>query len=303
MADTQYEQYVKKLTFQEDGAGLYRQVTEISGDPFGLDVHIQYGTYVAAGKMGMEPYGSHSHDYDQVLLWIGADTDDMGELGAEVELCLGEEAEKFMITTSTAVSVPKGLPHFPASINRMDKRFIYMEVSCASECKTTPLPFDWKAFEATPVSGWNSKNRNHIIDIAFIRKGAWHYGPKNQDDSGGSLSFINGRDPEFDFLIMCESLKKAPYRFGPVPDKPHVHPKPEILFFMGTDLNNLGELGGEAEIYLGKEMERHVITEPTAVVIPKGLAHCPLIITRIDRPFILTDVRPFGSERFSPGKL
>lgn len=44
-------------------------------------------------------------------------------------------------------------------------------------------------------------------------------------------------------------------------------------------------------------------TEPTAVVIPKGVAHCPLIITRIDRPFMLTDVRPFGSERFGAGKL
>ena len=54
---------------------------------------------------------------------------------------------------------------------------------------------------------------------------------------------------------------------------------------------------------MGKEMERHVISEPTAVFIPKGLPHCPLIVTRVDRPFFLTDVRPFGSERFSPGKL
>jgi len=253
--------------------------------------------------MEAETDGPHAHDYDQALLWMGVDTNDMGELGAEIELCLGDEGEKYMITTSSSVSIPKGLPHFPATINRMDNRFIYMEISCASACKENPVTYDKKAFETVPVVGWNGKHRGHIMDTAFIRKGPWHYGPKNRDDSGGSLAFISGRDPDFDFLVMCESLKKAPYRFGPIPDKPHAHPKPEILFFIGTDTNNLGDLGGEAEIYLGKEMERHLITEPAAVVIPKGLAHCPLIITRIDRPFILTDVRPFGSERFTPGKL
>ena len=64
---------------------------------------------------------------------------------------------------------------------------------------------------------------------------------------------------------MCESLKKAPYRFGPNPEKPHAHPMPEILFFVGTDTDNLGDLGGEAEICLGKEKESYVITRPTAV--------------------------------------
>jgi hypothetical protein len=185
----------------------------------------------------------------------------------------------------------------------MDKRFIFLTVSCAPEYKEKPLRADKKAFDKTPVMTWNAKYRDNVINLAFTRKGAWSYGPKNRDDSGGSLAFIRGKDPAFDFLIMCESIKKAPYRFGPEPDKPHVHPKPEILTFIGTDLNDLSQLGGEVEIYLGKEMERHVLTVPTAVVIPGGLAHCPLVITRVDRPMILTDIRPFGSPPPVPGKL
>jgi hypothetical protein len=303
VAERKYGEYVKKLTFRDNGPGLYRQVTKMSGKSLGLDVHIEYGTYWAAGSMGKEPYGSHVHDFNQVMLWLGADMNDMGELGAEVELCLGEEAEKHMITTSTAVSVPKGLPHFPATITRMDKRFIFVAVSCAPECKEKPLPSNKKAFEKTPVMTWNAKYRDNIINLAFTRKGAWSYGPKNQDDSGGYLAFIRGKNPEFDFLIMYESLKKAPYRFGPEPDKPHAHPMPEILFFMGTDTDNLSELGGEVEIYLGKEMERQVITLPTAVVIPGKLPHCPLIVTRVDRPFVLMDVRPFGTDQPAIEKL
>lgn len=303
MAKTKYGQYVKKLSFKDDPSKLFRQVCKLSGKPWGLDFHIQFGTYIAAGQMGTAPYEPHSHDFDQVMIWIGTDTDDMGDLGAEVELCMGEEGEKYMITSSSSVNVPKGFVHYPAAITRMNRRFIYMEVSCASEYKEKSVSYDKKVFESAPVVGWNGKYRKQIMDTAFIRKGAWHYGPKNQDDSGGSLAFIYNINSEFEYLVMCESLKKAPYRFGPVPDKPHAHPKPEILFFLGTDMDDLSKLGGEAEICLGKEMEKHIIKEPTAVVIPQGLAHCPLIITKIDRPFILTDVRPFGSGDFSPGKL
>jgi uncharacterized RmlC-like cupin family protein len=302
MAEMKYGKYVKKLSFRDGGPGFYRQVASVSGKSFGLDFNIEYGAYWAAGNMGKEPYGAHVHDFDQVMFWLGADANDMGELGTEVELCLGKELEKHMITTTSAVSVPKGLPHFPATVTRMDRRFVYMEVSCSSEYSETKLPVNKKAPENTPVLMWEAKYRENIINLAFSRKGAWSYGPRNRDDSGGYLAFVRGKDTRFDFLIMCESLKKAPYRFGPIPDKPHVHPKLEILTFMGTDLNDLSVLGGEVEIALGKEAERHVITAPTAVVIPGGLPHCPLTVTRVDRPFILTDVRPFGSEGPSPRK-
>jgi hypothetical protein len=302
MAGMKYGKYVVELSFK-DGPGLYRQMTEVSGGPFDLDFHVRYGTYLAAGPMGMESYGQHKHDFNQVNFWLGTDTDIIGELGAEVELCLGEEYEKHMITTSMAVSIPKGLVHYPAMINRIDRRFIYVEVSCAREYSEEALPSPKKDLGTIPVTGWNSQYRRNIIPLAFTRKGAWGYGPTNRDDSGGHLAFIRENNPDFDFLIMCESLKKAPYRFGPNPEKPHAHPMAEILFFVGTDADNLADLGGEAEICLGKELERHVITKPTAVVIPGKLAHNPLTITRVDRPFYLMDVRPFGTEMPGIGKL
>jgi uncharacterized RmlC-like cupin family protein len=302
MAQKKYSKYVVTLDFKDDKPGFYRQVAEVSGKDFGIDFNVEYGAYIAAGNMGEAPPAPHTHEYDQVMLWLGADGNDMGELGAEVELCMGEDLEKHMITSSTAVAVPKGTPHFPANITRMDRRFAYLEVSCASERKMNKFTTNKKSSETAPVMGWDAKYRDNFISLAFSRKGAWSYGPRNRDDAGGYLAFIKGKDPAFDFLIMCESLKKAPYRFGPIPDKPHIHPKPEILFFMGTDLNDLSNLGGEAEIALGKEAETHLITKPSAVVIPGGFPHCPLTITRVDRPMILTDVRPFGSEAPSPKK-
>jgi hypothetical protein len=184
----------------------------------------------------------------------------------------------------------------------MDRRFIYMEVSCGDECKETSTKVTKEILDSSPVLTWNSEYRNNFINMAFVRKGPWHYGPKNRDDSGGYLTFINSNNPEFDFVIMHETITKAPYRFLPIPDKPHVHPKLEILTFMGADPNDLSELGGEVEVSLGKEMEKHVFTKPTAVVIPGMLPHCPVTVTRVDKPLILTDIRPFGSERPAPKK-
>jgi uncharacterized RmlC-like cupin family protein len=289
VAEKKYQRYVKQLSFKDDGPGFYRQGTEISSEFLGLDVSIRYGTYWVAGRIGKEPYQPHVHDFDQVLLWMGTDAADIGDLGAEVELCIGEEMEKHMITTTTAVSIPKGLPHLPASITRMDKRFILFSVSMAAELTSTPVPSDKSPAEP---AGWQSKYRDKVLHVPYTRKGAWSYGAQNPDDSGGALAVIRGAD--FNYVIMTETLKKAPYRFGPIPDKPHTHPKPEILIFMGIDCNDLSELGGEVEIALGDEMERYVFNTPTVVYCPADLPHCPLTITKVDKPFLLTDVRPFG---------
>ncbi len=299
MAKTKYGHLVKQLPFTKDGAGGYRQGTELNGDFLGLDVHIKYGTYWSAGKVGEAPYGIHKHDFNQVLLWLGADCVDLSELGAEVEISLGdkEERDRHVFTSSSAVYIPKAFSHFPATINIMDKRFIYMELSQSSECKTKVVAPVKDAAEP-PLATWFSRNSKRIERLTFHRKSAWHYGPLNRDDSGGSIAEIHCKD--FQYGMMWESIKKAPYRFGPVPDKPHVHQHDELLFFIGADTNDLSQLGAECEMYMGKEGERHVITEPTVVVQPKGFPHCPLVVTKMEKPFIFSVVYPYGNVSIRP---
>jgi len=66
--------------------------------------------------------------------------------------------------------------------------------------------------------------------------------------------------------------------------RPHTHPFDEILFFHGTDTNDMTRLGVVAEMRMGKEEEKHIITTPTAVVVPKGLPHCPITFLEVDNP-------------------
>lgn len=72
-------------------------------------------------------------------------------------------------------------------------------------------------------------------------------------------------------------------------EEAHYHDFNQFLVFLGGDPHNMLELGGEVELTLsvdGKNMEKHVFTRYTTVFIPAGLYHCPLIFTKVDRPFI-----------------
>ncbi len=68
-------------------------------------------------------------------------------------------------------------------------------------------------------------------------------------------------------------------------DPPHKHNCDEILFFIPADSENLPELGGEVEIALGEEWEKHTITTSAIICLPKGIQHCPVYVKRVDRPF------------------
>lgn len=65
---------------------------------------------------------------------------------------------------------------------------------------------------------------------------------------------------------------------------PHVHPYAECLVFVGLDSAKMNYLGAEVEVYLGKEQEVYTFDEPTVVVIPAGMPHCPLITKRMFSP-------------------
>ena len=67
---------------------------------------------------------------------------------------------------------------------------------------------------------------------------------------------------------------------------PHTHKDPEVLVALGTDPDNPRELGGEIELCMGPEMEKHIITQSTLVYIPANFIHCPFRVTRVDRPFL-----------------
>ncbi|MBN2318055.1 MAG: hypothetical protein JXR49_03220 [Acidobacteria bacterium] len=69
--------------------------------------------------------------------------------------------------------------------------------------------------------------------------------------------------------------------------EPHVHDHDEVIYFIGSDPAN-PELGAEVNFKIGSKggEEDHIFSVPTAVVIPKGVWHCPMETLKCDRPFL-----------------
>ncbi|UCD08663.1 MAG: hypothetical protein JSU79_09920 [Dehalococcoidales bacterium] len=71
----------------------------------------------------------HAHDFVELLFFLGGDPTDIRDLGAEVEITLGEEQEKHLLTTAGVVSIPAGLTHCPIDIRNVTKPIVFLEVS------------------------------------------------------------------------------------------------------------------------------------------------------------------------------
>ena len=73
-------------------------------------------------------------------------------------------------------------------------------------------------------------------------------------------------------------------------DEPILHREEETMFFLGAELPDVfSSWDAEIHLYLGPaldRMEKIVITEPTAVRIPKNYWHCPLKFVRVKKPVL-----------------
>lgn len=77
--------------------------------------------------------------------------------------------------------------------------------------------------------------------------------------------------------------------------KPHVHDYDEAIFFIGGDPHKPGYLGAEVTMAIGpNEDEKYTFDEPTAVVVPKGVPHCPIWTNKLEQPFLVMAVSMTG---------
>jgi hypothetical protein len=67
---------------------------------------------------------------------------------------------------------------------------------------------------------------------------------------------------------------------------PRVHDHDEVFCFIGSDPKNIGDPGAEVNFKIGikGQQEDHIFSEPTAVVIPEGIWHCPVVTLKFEKP-------------------
>jgi hypothetical protein len=75
----------------------------------------------------------HSHDFVEMLFFFGGNPEDIRDLGCEVEITLGEEKEKHLLTQAGVVTIPANLVHCPIDVRKVTKPIMFLEISLTRE--------------------------------------------------------------------------------------------------------------------------------------------------------------------------
>ncbi len=87
-----------------------------------------YGSY-GTKAWGEISHGPHTHKYPELFMHLGTDPDNPMDLGAEVEMCVGPEMEKHVITRSTIICLPANFVHGPWRILKVTRPFLLVTVN------------------------------------------------------------------------------------------------------------------------------------------------------------------------------
>ncbi|MEM2546473.1 MAG: hypothetical protein QXM37_02455 [Candidatus Bathyarchaeia archaeon] len=129
-------QRIIKTAEPERGPGGADQLVLFrSEDLEGLAVNFTWGIHSKCGVWQRHEGASkaHVHPFDEVLFFIGFEPNDINYLGAEVEVYIGKEQEKYVFDKASAVIVPKNIPHGPIVTTWVDKPFGCFTISLAKE--------------------------------------------------------------------------------------------------------------------------------------------------------------------------
>jgi hypothetical protein len=91
-----------------------------------------YGAY-GTKKWGEIQHGPHEHKYPELLIHLGTDPEKPYDLGAEVEMCMGPEMEKYTFNRSTIIVIPANFVHAPWRILNVTRPFLMIEINQSTE--------------------------------------------------------------------------------------------------------------------------------------------------------------------------
>ena len=136
MAKAKYEKYVlkkPKVTLpprKPTSVPTFGLSEELMSGIKKLDCNFNFVGILAPHVLADPP---HKHDCDEILFFISTDPKNTMDLGGVVEIALGEEWEKHVITTSAIICLPKGLQHCPVYVRKVNRPFYFGHLLLAAK--------------------------------------------------------------------------------------------------------------------------------------------------------------------------
>lgn len=128
-ADSKYGKYI--IT-----TDLYREIDHYTGTSLvshsgELKANVSMGYHCLAKPISFDK--PHSHDFQEILCFMGGNPLDITDFDAVVEYTIGDE--KHVITEPACVSMPPGQVHCPISVENVstEKPIVFLEISLAPE--------------------------------------------------------------------------------------------------------------------------------------------------------------------------
>jgi hypothetical protein len=140
MAETKYGKYIMrpvKGPATQSGASAAMPVNLEGLKDWGGIQHRMKWSFISEPVLLVE--APHSHDFDEILGFYGCDPAHERDFGAEIELSLGSEGEKQVITTPSLVCIPKGLVHCPINFKSIGKPILFVRIYTAPEYVRKPV--------------------------------------------------------------------------------------------------------------------------------------------------------------------
>jgi len=131
MAESDYKKYVVDKPAYEvipkfEVKGRIPAMTLMSGNLVpGTKMYVEAGWVL--GMPDPNPHiGEHTHDYDEIIVHFGVDPKTPEDLGGEIEICI--DGQPFLIKSTSAIYVPKGIKHGPLTWKKFEKPHLEMTI-------------------------------------------------------------------------------------------------------------------------------------------------------------------------------
>jgi len=255
---------------------LNLDTTRSEGAPY-LDFHWLY-----KGEAKGYAEQEHIHDFDEFLGFVGSrGQNDPRNLGGEIEVWLG--GEKYTITRSCLIYVPKGVRHCPVRFTRIDTPVLFFTGGMATSYSRTATEFRTDKASERNYARYISYDVNpDKVSPETMKK--WDEAARKRSSTVEGMRLMDldrvEGAPYIDFVWMWKGSEKGPSHAE------HAHEWGETFGFIGTKgREKPRDLGAEIEFYL--DGEKHLITQSSLIWVPPGLKHCPLQTNRIDTPILV----------------
>jgi hypothetical protein len=264
-----------KKTVGKGGGENARQVFVQGRQIKGFDLNFIIGVFESTGDWA-PGWGAHTHSFDELLVFFGY-TNDMNYLGSDMELALGKEQEKHRFNVPTIVVVPKGVPHNPLITEKVYRPFGHFHIALNGKYSKTQ--------KHVPQEGETDGNKyTHLLKKMLVKNGS--DGP----DAKQSVT-LTGPDLEgMNINLMMGLFDQSGQWDVKQRKQSHVHPYDEAMVFFSLDQTDLGHLGAEMTVEIGKEHEKHTFDLPTVIALPNGTPHLPITCNKVERPYAVMQI-------------